>query len=1074
MLFRSNPLEPNFSQRQVDAPLSEKFYAELRRVFPETLPPHFPRTVNEALRQLQICIIENNITITPDHPLKVINTGYSIREEGELLAKAFAVNELNKKLKLASTPTFDIVPKSSNPQAVDRQIDLFDNKTLFQFYNESGTEGERNEQLSEKLYHEFLPIFVSSFINIEGLFGTGVFNQNRLMQTKASLIKKLPGSEAIVNDIVQFLETNSQKIHALQTYLEKEVQRQSQELSQNPETLVDFIGERIKSLDFITPAIGWVKDGVLLALKSSIVAFLTLRALQPYINMFPSITHPLFNGAVVYLSFLGVKFAQDSAIPFLKKSLSTAWEYLKSIAGIREYGIDAPMECLLNLLDLSLNSELGAINQIPFLDNRALFCSYMQSTFNAVEELSYNLANFGSRLNQLVPPYETQTNFSVMVLNMIFYFTSEVMRVLPQELLRTANHPRFIEGVKDYLNTYKAVLDDIGKNYRGTKELRHDAETGYERYLQSEVAKRATTIHCSANSAIGQCLGGKAYSFRLMPQDIIPYQEIDTEATARQLELLVNRCKDFSDRKKRSQEKIYPVVHELQQTKKNALFHEKDLEKYALTLLSSYEIVVDGFQMAKALSSANLGLNLEEDRYLKGINESPRSIFTSRLFQDALSFLENTFHSLVAIGNSTDDLRDLNSLKHLQKEFLETNVFTLPPFWLISKLRGRIREIAQAVINRDLNVNGSISFAFTDLKLNPKFQVPVIVWTKMKTDLLEKYGENAREVQKLLETSPLLYLTGEGNELLFASPELRGSQFSFWVINALEKASMRYHNVYIDQLRRRQAINMPIPKSVTARMPYMQQYLEDQAVPEGEAPRVAPLYPSQRWIQPQQASQIVDDKTGLAPIEYNPEGTNLSPQSSMQYYGQNLPEGVRRQIQQQFPQQRALTGIPKEPQVGAPISQNSSQLQQQNALPILMDQPMEEQAQQSPSQEGQEVDSGVEQPVMVGIDTSGASRSFSGGSNVYDNQFSDNLRQQAEESRQRVQEWQQNAPSVFPQPSGQPYVNPINQEFNPMIVPQERSSFDWATTAKIGAGAALGAGLLGYALSGNKKRGRRK
>lgn len=1049
-----------------------------------SIPENFPKTINEALRQLQICIVENSLKSPIVHPLH-IGPRRSIREEGieqgKLLAKAWRVNQLKIMIEVSSTPTFEVVPKSVNPLSVDRQIDLFNNKTLFQFYNESSVEGERNQNLSENLYHEFLPIFVSSFVNIEGLFGTGVFGKSSLMQTKAELIKNLPGSETIINDIIQYLETNAQKIHALQNYLQGEVQRQSQELSQNPEKIPDFMQKVISQLDFITPAMGWVKEGLVFALKSSVVAFLTLKYLQPYINWFPSITHPLFSAAVLFLSFVGVKFSQDTAIPFLKKSVSTAWEWIKAVSGIQEYSTNAPMECLLNLLDLSLESELGAINQIPFLDNQTLFCSYMQSTFNAVEEMSYNLANFSSRLNQLTPPYKTQANLSVMALNMLFYFNSDVMRILPQELLRSANHPQFLSAVRQYLTAYKLTLDDAGKNYKGKKELVHSGDTGYESYLKAEVVKTNRALYFSSDSSVGQCLGRNQQAFRLTPESIVPYEKIDPEASAKNLEMIVNKSKAFSERKKRSQEKLYPIVFDLQKAKKNVLFHEKDLEKFAITLLSSYEVVVEGFQMAEALTSANLGLNLEEDHWLRGTKERPRSIFTSRLFQDALSFLENTFHSLVALGQPTEDLRDLNSLKLMQKEFLETNMANLPPFWLIDKLRQRTRTLAENIIKRKLNVNGALSFVFSDLKLNPKFQVPVIIWTKMKSDLLENYGENARGVQQLLETSPLLYLTGEGNRLLFASPELRGSQFSFWVINALEKASIDYHSMYIDQLRRRETLNMPIPQSITNRMPYMQQHITDQNVEQGEAPKVAPIYPSQRWMKPNEASTEIDQETGLAPVDYNPDNTNLSPQDALHYYGERLPEGVRNQIQQQYPGQVPFrAGVSQ--QSTSPLSIQSPpqmQQQQQNFLPMLMAPPVEEeqQLQQQPLQQpAQGTNAEAEQPIMVGVDSSGASRSLSGGSNVYDNQFSDRIRQQADESRQRVQEWQQNAPNPLPNPSGQPYVNPINAGYNPMIAPQDNGSFDWGTAAKIGGGAALGAGLLGYALSNRdkKKRGGRK
>ena len=126
-----------------------------------------------------------------------------------------------------------------------------------------------------------------------------------------------------------------------------------------------------------------------------------------------------------------------------------------------------------------------------------------------------------------------------------------------------------------------------------------------------------------------------------------------------------------------------------------------------------------------------------------------------------------------------------------------------------------------------------------------------------------------------------------------------------------------------------------------------------------------------------------------------------------------------------------------------------------------------EQPQLIPEQQLSQQVSENQQPLMIGVDANGKSFSFSGGSSQ-DRPLANELSQEADQSRRQV-EAMQNQPSGFPSGNNQPYTNPINQNYNPIIPPDPQ--FPWGKALAIGGGAALGAGLLAYGLSGsNNKR----
>ena len=111
-----------------------------------------------------------------------------------------------------------------------------------------------------------------------------------------------------------------------------------------------------------------------------------------------------------------------------------------------------------------------------------------------------------------------------------------------------------------------------------------------------------------------------------------------------------------------------------------------------------------------------------------------------------------------------------------------------------------------------------------------------------------------------------------------------------------------------------------------------------------------------------------------------------------------------------------------------------------------------------------------QQPLMIGVDANGKSFSFSGGSRQ-DRPLANELSQEADQSRRQV-EAMQNQPSGFPSGNNEAYINPINQNYNPIVPPE--AGFPWGKALAIGGGAALGAGLLAYGLSGKSNQRKKK
>ena len=227
------------------------------------------------------------------------------------------------------------------------------------------------------------------------------------------------------------------------------------------------------------------------------------------------------------------------------------------------------------------------------------------------------------------------------------------------------------------------------------------------------------------------------------------------------------------------------------------------------------------------------------------------------------------------------------------------------------------------------------------------------------------------------------------------------------------------------------------------------------------------------WCVSNRASNRINPKVGLTPMEYDPDNIGLSPEDAYRHYGNRLPEGIRNQIRSKIEEQRPQ-GMPFQSSNTSTqnISSPEQNISSNQNLPGLMPYMLPNPNMENPIEEQQNMNI-AENPIQIGVDSEGKSVSMgSGGQNVpYDESGAFNrMWPDLESGNRRIEEMNQGR--SFPDPPNRPYFNPMNQQYNPEI---PESTFPWGKAAAIGGGAALGAGLLGYLMSdkNKKKEGKR-
>ncbi|MEM8727985.1 MAG: hypothetical protein AAGE99_04675 [Chlamydiota bacterium] len=505
--------------------------------------------------------------------------------------------------------------------------------------------------------------------------------------------------------------------------------------------------------------------------------------------------------------------------------------------------------------------------------------------------------------------------------------------------------------------------------------------------------------------------------------------------------------------------------------------------RFALALETSFDIVAYGFRHASLLETAQDNREDPKYRWFRAVGETPKAVFKSKLFEDALVFVEKAVFSYHAIRNSRESLRLLTIVQQVRVEqlrYIELNASVFP----ISKENVKmVSDLIKELIKESESIPAVALQGLWELETNKSYLIPLTIYETAK----QENNDRNFALNSVLNSEDSVL-----GEVFFSSPKLKGMLFNIWTIDALESIIADYNNYeirkflgYVDTMQQQQ---YSIAQSIADRMPWLTRNRRQRPalMNAQEAHRYGDVVSEKNNpYSSGNRNATVDPETGLANYQYDPKGKGLSPRDALDYYGNRLDRDVRMTIKNKLdiqdedkPDLRAIQGSRQRDQVAAPVAPSRQTAfkapDHTGFFSMVADdgqgvsqQDMVAQFEAQPNREQQPVEAEDSLKIAVGAD--GRSRSFSEGSsssdgggsqpeqkperNPLDYDIDGNLRRHA-----------------FDRPAPQ-YVNPINNNYDP-VQPEEPQQFDWATGLKVGAGVALGAGVLGAALAPRRKKRR--
>lgn len=1054
----------------------------------------------------------------PSMPFRALEETLSEPYQEEIAAPLFDRNimlaiwlyeNINKKIDglEIQSQKYVVVRAEDDPLNENRTIDVFSNQNLFQFYGRQNGISQKDQALAENAYWEFLPIFISSFVTTNDILGS---QERGFEDTKFQFIKNLPGAKTVYQEFVEWKEKNALTLRKIEEWAQAETQKNEQAMQVNKEKASDIVssmfheGKAIfnQAQFAIGSKIAEAKDYMFLTSAIAGISLITLSKMGILAGVGILGSFGVVAG-VTMLSFAGSYLVKKVGIPYATKMINTLIENFEYYTGADKYKDSSPTDYLLELLDTLLTNELSMFDKFEETQHKMSFSFYIQEMFEVLEGTGQNINTFRQRINSLIPNTERSGNFSVLALNMFNFLNKDAFLIVPQEIMRNSSHPLFQSAVKDYLFAYKQTLMQLGQGFKGRREFIHDNETPYSRFIKNNVDEKGLVITFDANSAVGKILNNKQVSFNLNSSQVYPFQEIQPSLIASNLVKLINKSKEVLEHRFVYEQKMKIVLIQSQGQFSQKLNEQNQLQ--ANGLVATFEMLRYGFSLAKAYEDLKAGVETPYSKWLVATNEASNSVLNSELFMQSMSVMMKTaeFANALGLADGTMMLKTLKELRATVNNASKTQILVLPPSSVWNDLKN-------ATINllKQLEQYPSIAYPLLiEYEQNKGFLTPVIVWNKIKSDLFNTYGENYVNIINQTTQSKVLYLTNTDIDPFFENAAMRGNAFSFSMVNVLQDSSKRFVNSEISRFLGRVS-QQELDQSLVAapsryRLPFMRpqnrrQIAAEQVGQEVARPNAGRVEPSQSYFPQQQASTMINPQIGLSPSQYDPMNLGVSPQNALAVYGNNLalpssrmPYGADKQISQYLgahnegqqmlaQQQRAIQQQPmqQEPPKLSSLEDQNFMFQQpieEEVVPqALLNQP-EEQMQQIPQQVQQEVEpvqqevAPVQNQMMIGVGAQGQSIGLGSSSQQQDDPGRRLLESQQEASREvalRAQE-----PS-FPQQPAEPFRNPAQQEYDP-IVPQQ-DGFDWQNAAMIGGGAALGAGLLGMMLGGKKKDKKRR
>jgi hypothetical protein len=877
--FRALPLGIKTWIQGIKTPDKQRdFYLELRRFFQDN------QFKMETLREKPVGIIKD--ALANDHiMLHIPVIANALKDEMESLE--------DKRQKYQ-------VVLNSNPLNADRQIDIFSNQTLFQFFDRKKKESRQDRERAEGIYYDFLPIFISSFLTTERLLQK---EGEKLRAAKMQFIEQMPFAGIIFEEFEEWMHQNQAGIKKINAYLEEETRKKVALLENDPQELTTFMEETLKKGKelfhqyFTEPTGGYLEGMKSWALSSSVITGGMLLAFAKY-GVFTAAGligfMPLMIGTVL-LSCVGGALLQESILPFLKSLLHTLWENFQNLLQVGDYGEAGPSHFLLKTFEAAFFNEMRSFDKFEETQHQLSYTFYMQELFEVMSHMQKNLLSFREKIHSLIPNTTKEANFSVMALSMFCMLNKDLFLLVPQEILQDVQNPHFLKSIEEYLLAYQQALEKATEEFQGERVLEYGNETPYSRFLKEQAAEGKIVLRFASNSNVGRFFERKVVKFAITKEQVVPFQKINPKQIASNVEDLLKTSGNLLKKRDRFEHELRKVLQKTEVAFKQPLNAKNTHQTYGL--VSCFEIVRYAFSLSKMLTdSEHLDVSKELSEYLCATEASGSSIFSSHLFHGALSALRKTadFAAALDIPEGKALLRLIKELRAIQEEFLRSGRLHYPSFSVWQEIKTALFTLLDSRLKEHPMIAYPILVEFDS---NKGMFLPLIIWNGFKQALFRAYGEEAIELIPFLNDSKILYLTNTEDTLLFTTPETRGFAVSPFVVEAMHQVVREYSNQELGQFlgrlsSRMQELHAAERAPLRYQLPFMRPLPQRQAHRAIEnAPYEIPL--QQSYMQPQNSSNQVLPELGLSRVAYDPENLGLSPEDAYVYYGDKLPQGVR-------------------------------------------------------------------------------------------------------------------------------------------------------------------------------------
>lgn len=1048
------------------------------KLIEDLLPPSNERTNYFAIESLKNFIIDNQLSIEKSSS-SIVN--WDPRKANDLLFMALCAQSVkdkieqleNKNLKYSLVPRSD--PLSSN------LVNIFQNKTFFTAFGQKIIENQRNRNLAESAYWEFLPLFLASFVRHDGSQQDETFEKLRL-----DLLETLPGAKVVYEDLKKWMDVNQKSIQQLDKWLDEETKKNLTNLQNSTQGITSFIEEiSKKAMDkintFVSPVSNLLDGTKEYLLISSVLSGGLLITLAKYgvINSGMGFVGNLV-GSVI-LSFSVGALWMGYAKPYIQGLISKAIENYRYYF-TEEYSKTSPNNYILKILMSAFNNEIGAFEHFKDLPEKLQFTNYLQDFFQTAEVSKNNLMIFPNRIFQLIPNSMENGQFSVLALNFFYMLNKEVFQLVPSEILQRASHPLFKEAVKEFLNSYISELQRQEGNFEGKKTLEYDQETPLSRYLRDQADRGAITLSFVQESAIGKLLERSSH-FPIDQDQIIPYKQLNTEVLADNVSSIQDCFKEILVKRDLMTARLNPIFQKISENYDTTQLDQNNTNQAIQGLVNSFQILRIGFEMSTNMIQINdYALMPRYSSYLQGSHEDASSILTSPVIADMMKVLKKTADYATAMGYE-EGMQVERSLKELQTiidDYIAHGYYSLPPTKLWSDLKNNLLPIIQEIDKGKSTLAYPMLIEFSQ---NNNILMPMLSFEMFKEHLFSLYGEEGGLVIQTLNNAKISYLTGENLSLYFFDAVNRGFSLSSSSLNALEKVAKNFQNKKLNHFMGR------IERLQSNMLLSQERDMLNRNPQWNRQSRPIRLHPGQNYIRPYQNqrelpygtvpqnSQNVGVNTNQnipqgVTGEFNPQqlgdpstisanNANAIPQNNLQ---QNIPINQGEGNIQTNPN-NMQGNIPMNPNISQginpskniPISQSKEEENNLNMpIPIFMPENEEEAIRE------QNMENRIREEQMIMQDVSGKN---------YSAPISNNINEELDPFNNESNQ------SSFPSGGGI-YPNPLRRAYEEQAPQDLPQPFPWGKAAGIAGGVALGAGLLGSPFkdkddSDEKKKSRR-